>query len=302
MLTSALLTIAFVAPAQTESLSPGRHTRSLTWEGVERSYIVCVPSAYDRTKPTPVVLALHGASMNGRIMEGFSGLTPKAEEAGFIVVYPDGGPGPLFHLWNSGTFPATLRKKNFDDVGFIAKLLDELATIVNVDAKRVYCAGLSNGGMMAYRLAAELSDRIAAIAAVSGTMVCEECKPKRGVPILHFHGTKDTLVPYEGVAKELVKLSSVEDTIGTWVKLNGCKTEPEVSELPATRDAHKVTRKSYNSGKNGSEVVLYVIGGGGHVWPGRPSPGGFLGATTYNINANDLMWEFFQKHPMKSER
>lgn len=299
MFKTALLTLALVAPAQTESLGAGRHTRSFTWEGVERSYHVYVPAAYDRAKPAPVVLALHGASMNGRIMEGFSGLSPKAEDAGFIVVYPDGGPGAFFHLWNSGSFPGPLRKKNFDDVGFVAKLLDELATAVNVDSKRVYCVGLSNGGMMAYRLGAELSERIAAVASIGGTMVCDECKPKRAVPIMHFHGTKDTLVPYDGVAKELVKLRSVDDTIKAWVKANGCKSEPIVTELPTPRDAFKVTCKQYNSGKNGAEVVLYVIEGGGHVWPGRPSPGGFLGPTTYNINANDLMWEFFQKHPIK---
>ena len=299
MLKTALLTFAFVAPAQADSLSAGRHTRSFTWEGIERSYHIYVPATYDRTKPTPVVLALHGASMNGRIMEAFSGLSPKAEEAGFIVVYPNGGPGALFLLWSSGSFPGALRKKNFDDVGFIAKLLDDLATVLNVDAKRVYCAGLSNGGMMAYRLAAEMSERIAAVASIGGTMVCDECKPKRAVPVLHFHGTKDTLVPYDGVAKELLKMRSVDDTIEAWVKVNSCKTDADVTELPTPRDSFKVTRKAYNSGKNGSEVILYVVEGGGHVWPGRPSPGGFLGATTYNINANDLMWEFFQKHPMK---
>ncbi|MCI0681250.1 MAG: prolyl oligopeptidase family serine peptidase [Gemmataceae bacterium] len=298
MLQTALLTLALVTPAQTEALGPGRHTRALTWENVERTYHVYIPKSYDAAKPAPVVLALHGASMTARIMEGFCGLSAKAEEAGFIVVYPNGGAGALFQLWNSGTFPGPLRKKNFDDVGFIARLLDDVANKVNVDPKRVYCAGLSNGGMMAYRVAAELSDRVAAVASVAGTMVCE-CKPKRPVPVLHFHGTKDTLVPFNGVAKELVKLSSVDDTIAAWVKANGCNKEPVVTELPVKWDTLKVTRKQYNSGKNGAEVVLYVIDGAGHVWPGRPSPGGFLGKTTYNISANDVMWEFFEKHGMK---
>lgn len=299
-MTSALLTLAFVFPAQAEPLKAGRHTRGITWEGEERTYHVHIPASYDRARSTPVILALHGASMTGRVMEGFSGLSAKADESGFIVVYPNGSSaGRLLQMWNSGSFPGNLGKKRADDVGCLAKMLDDLGGVVNVDAKRVYCVGLSNGGMMAYRVAAELSERVAAVAAVCGAMVCAECKPKRPVPIVHFHGTKDALVPLEGFSKDLVKLPPVEQTIRTWVKANGCQAEPEVTVLPATRDELKVTRKAYNSGKNGSEVVVYLIDGGGHVWPGRPSPGGFLGATTYNVIANDVIWEFFQKHPMR---
>jgi polyhydroxybutyrate depolymerase len=299
-MTSALLTFALFLPAQAEPLKAGRHTRAIAWEGEERTYHIHIPASYDPAKPTPVVLALHGASMTGRIMEGFSGLSAKADEAGFIVVYPNGSSaGRLLQMWNSGSFPGNLGKKRADDVGCLGKMLDDLGTVVNVDNKRVYCAGLSNGGMMAYRVAAEMSERVAAVASVAGAMVCDECKPKRPVPIVHFHGTKDALVPLAGFTKQLVTLPPVEDTIQAWVKVNGCAPKPEVTELPTTRDELKVARKTYNSGKNGSEVVYYLIEGGGHVWPGRPSPGGFLGATTYNISANDIIWEFFQKHAMK---
>lgn len=294
-----LLTIALHLPAQTDALKPGRHTRTVPWENEGRTYHVHIPVSYDPAKPTPVVLALHGASMTGRIMEQFCGLSDKSNQAGFVVVYPNGaGAGRLLQTWHAGSFPGNLSVRKIDDVGYIAKMLDDLATVVNVDVKRVYCTGLSNGAMMAHRLGAELSDRIAAIAPVAGTMVCDECKPKRPVPVLTFHGTSDKLVPYEGLEKP-VKLRGVDATIETWVNVNGCKTEPEVTELPNTKDALKVTRKSYNSGTNGAEVVLYVIDGAGHVWPGRPSPGGFLGATTNNISANELIWEFFQRHPMK---
>ena len=297
---AALFTIALFLPAQTESLKTGDHRRSLTWEGVERTYQIHIPPGYDPAKPTPLVLALHGASMDAPTMERFTGLSAKSDQAGFVVVYPNGtGPGQILLTWNSGAFPGPLTKRKVDDVGFLCKVLDDVANIVNVDNKRVFCTGLSNGGMMAYRLAAEQSERIAAVAAVAGTMVCDECKPKRPVPILHMHGTKDSLVPFEGTEKKLVKMRSVDETIQAWVKIDGCKAEPEVAELPASQDEFKVTRKTYNSGKNGSEVVLYVIDGAGHVWPGRPSPGGFLGETTYNISANDLIWEFFQRHPMK---
>lgn len=293
------LTVVLSLPTQTEALKAGNHTRTVPWENEGRTYQLHIPASYDPAKPTPVVIALHGASMTAKIMESFCGLSAKADEAGFVVVYPNGaGAGRLLQTWHSGSFPGTLSLRKIDDVGFTRKMLDDLATVVNVDPKRIYCAGLSNGGMMAHRLGAELSERIAAVCSVAGTMVCDECTPKRGVAVLHFHGTKDTLVPIGGLDKP-VKLRSVDATIDMWVKANRCKGEPEIAELPTSRDALRVTRKRYNHGKNGSEVVLYMIDGAGHVWPGRPSPGGFLGATTYNVIANDVMWEFFQRHPMK---
>ena len=296
---TAILAFALALPAQTDGLKAGKHTRIVPWENEARNYYLHIPASYDPAKPTPVVIALHGASMNAKIMEGFCGLSAKADEAGFIVVYPNGaGAGRLLQTWHAGSFPGTLSLRKIDDVGFAAKMLDDLATVVNADPKRIYCAGLSNGAMMAHRLGAELSDRIAAVASVAGTMVCDECKPKRPVPVLLFNGTKDTLVPLGGMDKP-VKLRSVDATIDLWVKSNGCKTTPQIEELPAKRDDLKVTRKTYAQGKDGAEVILYLIDGAGHVWPGRPSQGGFLGLTTYNISANDVMWEFFVRHPMK---
>jgi polyhydroxybutyrate depolymerase len=303
MMPIAILTLALVFPAQAEDLRPGTHTRSITWESKPRSYHFYLPTNYDAGKSWPVVLALHGAVMNGKMMEAFSGLTATAEKHGFVVVYPNGtGAGNILLTWNSGVFPAKLTKEPADDVGMIGKLLDDLGTVVKVDPKRVFCTGMSNGAMMSYRLAAEMSDRIAAIAPVAGTIVCERYQPKRAVPVLHLHGTKDALVPFDGYKwKAVVPFSAVVDTIKACVEANGCKAEPETSELlPRANDKDfKVVRQAYTGGKDGAEVILYVVEGGGHVWPGRPSPGGFLGATTYTISANELIWEFFQKHPLK---
>jgi polyhydroxybutyrate depolymerase len=152
---------------------------------------------------------------------------------------------------------------------------------------------------MCYRLAAELSDRIAAIAPVAGTIAIDESKPKRPVPVIHFHGTKDTFVPFErakGRTPSFMKLRGVEDSIQTWVKLNGCKAKPKTDVLSKDGDGTKVTRTSYGGGKNGAEVVLVVIEGGGHTWPGMKPPASFMGKSAMNVSANDLMWEFFQKH------
>ena len=255
-----------------------------------------------RRKPVPVVLALHGAAMNGSMMVWFSGLNKTSDKSGFIVVYPSGtGTGP-FLTWNAGGFKGKMAEGKADDVTFIGKLLDDLGAVVQVDEKRVYACGMSNGGMMCYRLAAEMSDRIAAIAPVAGTIAIEECKPKRPVPVIHFHGSKDHIVPLEmtkGKTPSFMKLKGVEDSIQTWVKLNGCDEQPKTDTISKDGDEMKVTRKCYGGGKDGSEVVLVTVEGGGHTWPGQVPPVPFIGKSTKDISANDLMWEFFQKHPMK---
>jgi len=202
MVPLALLTLTL---AQTAALDPGDHTRTLMIGEQKRTYLVHIPKKYDPKKPTPVVLALHGAAMNGPMMAPFSGLNKKSDDAGFIVVYPSGtGTGP-FLTWNAGGLLGKMAEGKADDVAFISKLLDDLATVVKVDEKRVYATGISNGGMMCYRLAAGLSDRIAAIAPVAGTIAIKESKPKRRVPVLHFHGTRDTFVPFEMAKGSLLR-------------------------------------------------------------------------------------------------
>ena len=296
------LTFAQDAPKPAEPLGTGDHTRTLMMGEQKRTYLVHIPKDYDPKKPAPVVLALHGAAMNGSMMVWFSGLNMKSDEAGFIVVFPSGaGTGP-FLTWNAGGFKGKMAEGRADDVAFIGKLLDDLATVVKVDEKRVYACGMSNGGMMCYRLAAELSDRIAAIAPVAGTIAIDESKPKRPVSVIHFHGTKDTFVPFEmakGKTPKFMKLKGVEDSIQTWVKLNGCDEKPKTETLSKDGDEMKVTRKTYGGGKDGSEVVLVVIEEGGHTWPGMTPPASFMGKSAMNVSANDLMWEFFQKHKLK---
>jgi len=289
------------AKAQATTLGPGDHTRTLMMGEQKRTYLVHVPEVYDQETPTPIVLALHGAAMNGPLMVWFSGLNKKSDEAGFIVVYPSGTGTFPFLTWNAGGFRGKMAEGRADDVAFIGKSLDDLATIVKVDEKRVFACGMSNGGMMCYRLAAELSDRIAAIAPVAGTIAIEESKPNRPVSVIHFHGTKDTFVPFESAKGTplFMKFKSVEDSIQTWVKLNGCEEEPKTDTLSKDGDEMKVTRKTYADGKDGSEVVLIVIEEGGHTWPGQQPAVGLLGKSAKNISASDLMWEFFQKHPMK---
>jgi polyhydroxybutyrate depolymerase len=301
-MTVTIHTLLLLTVLGTDPLGSGDHTRTVLMGEQKRTYLVHVPKEYDPEKPAPVILALHGAAMDGSMMVWFSGLNKKSDESGFIVVYPSGtGVGP-FRTWNAGGFSGRMAEGKADDVAFIGKLLDDLGTVVKMDEKRVYACGMSNGGMMCYRLAAELSDRIAAVAPVAGTIAIEESKPKRPVPVIHFHGSKDNIVPFEmkkGKTPSFMKLKGVEDSIQTWVKLNGCDEEPMTEMISKEDDEIEVTRTCYSGGKEDSEVVLVVIKEGGHTWPGQKPPVGFIGKSARNISANDLMWEFFQKHQMK---
>jgi polyhydroxybutyrate depolymerase len=290
------------APTQ---LTPGDHTRSLVVAGRERSYLVHVPRSYDPAKPVAVVLAFHGGGSNAWQMVHFCGLNEKADEAGFLVVYPNGtGRTEQLLTWNAGNCCGYAQQQKIDDVEFVRKLLDDLAGVANVDADRVYATGMSNGGMMSYLVAAELSDRIAAIAPVGGPMGTTECRPKRPVSVLHFHGLDDKFAPFKGGRGERslsqTEFHSVEHSIGCWIKANECTSEQTVIEEPVkVEDGTKVTRKAWSGGKAGAEVVLVEIAGAGHTWPGRQPPLLFLGKSTKNISANEAMWEFFKKHPRK---
>ncbi len=283
-------------------LRPGK-TRTLAAGGLSRTYVVHVPKGHDQETPMPVVLALHGATMNGPMMAWFSGLNRKADEAGFIAVYPNGTGSFSSFTWNGGDCCGSAVENQIDDVAFINALLDDLMGTYHVDTRRIYATGVSNGANMAYRLGSELSDRIAAIAPVAGSVGTEISRLKRPVSVLHFHGTLDEYIPFLG-GKGTKSISGtqfwpVDQSIRSWVKSNGCDENPKIDLLSKNGDDMKVTRKTYRAVKDGTEVVSVVIEGGGHTWPGMRSPAATLGKSALTISANDLMWEFFEKHPMK---
>jgi polyhydroxybutyrate depolymerase len=286
-----------------DPLGPGNHSRELTVDGRQRSYLVHIPPQYDPQAATPVVLVLHGAGTNATITTHFTGMSKKSDQAGFLAVYLNGtGLGP-FQTFNAGGWKGIVAEYEADDVAYAAKVLDDLATVVNCDTKRIFATGMSNGGMMCYRLAAELSDRIAAIAPVAGTMCIDEINLKRPLSVMHFHGKDDHIVPFEGPAenaKKFIKFKSVDDTMVTWTKANGCPAMSiDADEPDKADDGTRVLRKTYAPGKDGTEVILFIIEGGGHTWPGQDMRLRYLGKCTQDISANDLMWEFFQRHPLK---
>ena len=296
----------------TGKLSAGDALRVIDVDGVERRYRVHVPKSYDASKRTPLVVGFHGGGGNPESMIRLSGLNEKSEEAGFIVAYPYGsGTQPDRGLtFNGGGCCGYAHKQKVNDIEFVAGMLDDLATAVNLDTNRVYATGISNGGIMTYFVASELSDRFAAVAPVAGPMMTDSSNAKRPVPIMHFHGTGDKLAPFGGGKGEgspgvpafmRPKFNSVEHSINNWIAVNGCESEPKVEAMPDNADdGMKVTRKTWSGGKNGAEVVLFEIENGGHTWPGKNPISEILGKSTMDISANDLMWDFFQKHKLNS--
>ena len=287
------------------TLAAAEYTRSLKADGRTRTYLVYVPHDYDRARPAAAVLAFHGGITNARWMAEFSGLNEKAEAAGFIAVYPEGtGLRDTMLTFNVGHCCGYAQRNNVDDVAFVRALLHDLSRAVNLDPRRIYATGISNGGMMAYRLACELSDRIAAIAPVGGPIGTHACQPVRPVPVMHFHGSDDQFARFEGgsgIGPSRVAFNSVDHTISGWLKRNGCPGTAETTSFPdRVNDGTTAYRKRFAPCRDGAEVALVVIEGGGHTWPGRdPQRNSRLGKSTKDISANDLMWEFFQRHPLR---
>lgn len=259
---------------------------TLSHGGLARTIRVHVPASYDPTRPTPVVLDFHGYTMSAQTQADLTRLPAKADSAGFIAVHADGTGTP--QGWNAGDCCGTPAATNLDDVGFALALLDELEARLCVDARRVYATGFSNGGFLAHRLACEAADRVAAIAPVSGVIGIDTCTPSRPVPVMHFHGTADTIVPYDGGG--LTGFRAVETTIAEWAARNDCTGEPV--ETFAQGDSRCLAHRTCSGG---AEVTLCTVTGGGHTWPGGAYfPGGHI---TTDLSATDAMWDFFVAHP-----
>lgn len=289
-------------------LSPGDHWRQLRVDGRDRRYLVYVPPALasvSASTPVPVVLAFHGGATNAESMRRFCGLDETAERHRFIVVYAEGtGRLPRLLTWNAGDCCGYAMDQGVDDVAYTRALLDDLAGAHPIDGRRVYATGMSNGGMMCYRLAAELSDRIAAIAPVAGPLGLDPAsvKPARPVSVLAVHGTADEFAPFAGgQGKGLTdtQFRSAEEGLATWVALDGCPPTPTTIALPDTeRDGMRSTRTTWGPGRQGSEVALIRVEGGGHTWPGHAPRLEMLGPVTTDFDVNTVMWEFFERHPM----
>lgn len=283
---------------------PAEVSRVLRHGDRDRWYTVHVPSNYDAARPWPCVFAIHGATSNPRLMERFSGLSDFADREGFLVVYPAGtGNLPNVLTWNGGDCCGHAVQHQVDDVGYFAALLEDLSHVVSIDPRRLFLAGMSNGAHMAYRLAATMGDRFAAVACVAGPMAMALGPIRRPIPVLHMHGTDDEFAPFRGGQGPRsvygASLPSVDETIAFWRKANGCAGTPRIEWFDdVAGDGTRIERRTYGPCNEGVEVVLYVVHGGGHTWPGRPPLPLSLGKSTANLDANAVMWEFFQRHTL----
>jgi polyhydroxybutyrate depolymerase len=258
--------------------------------GVTRTYRLYVPAAYTPDRPAALVLNLHGFGSNARQHETYSHMTQQAETSGFVTVAPDGTNSPQrWYIYGS-------REPGYvDDFAFLSALIDDLSARLCIDLQQVYATGISNGAGMSSLAACRLYDKLAAIAPVAGSPYSAlECRGKGPVPVIAFHGTEDQLVPFEGGPGGRLGLPtrSVRDNMLNWAKHNGCDLT-----LSSERVAADVVVESYGGCRNGADVRLYVVEGGGHTWPGANLDVAWLGETTHSIDATALLWDFFAAHP-----
>lgn len=274
-----------------QDVEPGSSTGSVESGGIERSYRLYVPQGYNPRQPNALVINFHGYGASAQEQERYSEYPDAADRYGFVVVSPQatGAPSEWF-LYGA------IEADYVDDFAFTNALIDALSASLCIDPARIYATGLSNGAGMAALTGCALSDRIAAIAPVAGApYVAGECQLAGPVPIIAFHGTDDPLVPFE-FSEDVGRLDifrfGARNNMLDWARHNACDLT-----LQTERIAEDVVLESYGGCKDGADVQLYVIEGGGHTWPGASIDMPGLGGTTRSINTTELSWLFFAAHP-----
>jgi len=270
-------------------LIAGDFEHSITVSGIERIYSLHVPSGVDASMPLPVVFVFHDYTKAIATLRFQSKFDDISDANNFMVVYPHG----IGASWNGGGCCGIAVEDNLDDVEFVNQILIELRKTFTLDAQRIYTAGFSNGGMMAYRLGCEMSETFAAVAAVEGVLFYDQCEPKNAVSLIHFHGLADPFVPYAGgngiEEASLYDFPPVETGIEKWEQWSGCSNLPQVSMQGL------ITHTVYSDCKNNTAVELYTFEGMEHAWP-QPKGSGHL-----NFPATQTIWDFFVAHPKSSD-
>lgn len=287
---------------QAGPLGPGDHEQFLDHQNLRRRYLVHVPPGYDPARPTPLVIAFHGGGGHAEYMadDAKYGLIGKADQAGFIVVFPNGYskmPRGRLATWNAGGCCGDARDRAVDDVGFSRAMVASLREQLNIDGQRIFATGMSNGGMISHRLACDAADLFRAVAAVAGTEAAAPCHPSRPISVLHIHARDDTHVLFNGGAgpdafrdpSKVMEFVSVPETIARWRQRNHCPAVPQ-----RTLDKPGAYCETYAPCQGGTRVQLCVTETGGHSWPGAASVRRGKAAASQELNANDVIWDFFR--------
>lgn len=277
-------------------------------DGYHRSYRVHVPRNYQPSSPWPVVIAIHGAYSTAEYHEQRTGFSRVAEQKGFIVLYPNGiGLFGWLQHWNAGHCCGKALGDNIDDIGFIFAALDDMATYLNIDRRRIYVTGFSNGGMLTHRIGAERGAQVAAIAPVAGAMGGSEHPgealwqipaPSRPMPVLMIHGSLDDRVPYKGGPRPDKPGSQqylpVTAAVDYWVNENGCPPQAQQQTI----DSVIITREFWNGCSQNAAVELWTIENWKHTWPG---PDDLTNPPSIDLNgfdAAETIWRFFENHEL----
>ncbi len=297
----------FVArlPAQRGAVVPP--VMKLTVGALEREYLLHVPAGLPAEQSVPLVFVFHGGSGTAAGTLGLSRFNAVADREKFLVVYPQG----IGRNWNDGrvTQDSQAHRDNVDDLAFCDALLTRLSGEHRIDARRVFATGISNGGIFSHYLAANRAEKIAAIAPIVGGIADpfhQRFQPAQPVSVLIIQGSDDPLVPYAGGkiaggdGKDRGSVIATDATVKLWLQANGCGPDPEKSTLPDRdpKDGCRTEASLWKGGRDGSEVCLYRVDGGGHTWPGGAQylPQRIIGRVTHDFDSQAI-WDFFNRHP-----
>ncbi|MEM6646140.1 MAG: PHB depolymerase family esterase [Bacteroidota bacterium] len=278
-----------------DDVQVGEVRASLEHGGQAREYILYAPASYTGEEAMPLVLNFHGYTSNAQDQMGYGDFRPIADTAGFIVVHPQGTLLEGNTHWNVGGW--TLASTT-DDVAFTSALIDAIADDYAIDRDRVYSTGMSNGGYMSFLLACQLSDQIAAVASVTGSMTPQTmagCTPQHPMPVMQIHGTQDSVVPYAGSAAWTL---AVTDVVDYWATYNEAAPSAVTTRMPdvQTDDGSTVTRYVHAAAGTYASVEHLEVIGGDHTWPGNAVGGR---GTNQDVNASALIWDFFAGYDLR---